>query len=143
MLCFVLFTKLANNTEFHAHRWSLNQEPMHFHPIATLEDAGPWPRPRVLVELLHPTRYSNHYRAHQGACPMHSTRHVINSPSRSALYQVMHVDVFHVGVNISASISAMDIDGCFEPSQVVCLSLNAKDDRHDRVLPVMLGLLRS
>jgi hypothetical protein len=34
----------------------------------------------------------------------------------------------------------MDVDRCFEPSQVVCLSLNAKVDQHDLVLPMTMSL---
>jgi hypothetical protein len=34
----------------------------------------------------------------------------------------------------------MDVDQCFEPSQVVRLSLNAKVDLHDLVLPMTMSL---
>jgi hypothetical protein len=33
----------------------------------------------------------------------------------------------------------MDVDGCFEPSQAACLSLNAKGNHHDPVMPMTLG----
>jgi hypothetical protein len=39
-----------------------------------------------------------------------------------------------------ASISVMDADRCFEPSQIVCLSLNAKVHLHDLVLPMTMSL---
>jgi hypothetical protein len=33
----------------------------------------------------------------------------------------------------------MDVDGCFEPSQAACLSLNAKGNHHDPETPMSLG----
>jgi hypothetical protein len=33
----------------------------------------------------------------------------------------------------------MGIDRCFRPSQVNYLSLNAKDDLHDHMMPLLMG----
>ena len=59
---------------------------------------------------------------------------------------MVYIDVFYGSFNVGllallASISLMDLDRCFEPSQVMNFSLNAKDDLHDRLLPVLMGVI--
>jgi hypothetical protein len=55
-------------------------------------------------------------------------------------------NIFHASLNVGlllalfGIISVMDVDPCFEPSQVVWLSLNAKVDLHDLVLPMTMSL---
>jgi hypothetical protein len=54
---------------------------------------------------------------------------------------MVYMGIFYGSFNMGllallASISHMGIDRCFRPSQVLYLSLNAKGDLHDHVMPM-------